>query len=63
MKKEYIAPMSSCHTVQIGSIMGQSQFETGKSSQNITVTEEEANEFTSRRRRSQWDDEEEDYDF
>ncbi len=64
MKKEYIAPTSSCHMVQLGSMIAQSRFQNGQQDpQKVTVTEEETNEFTSRRRHSQWDDEEEDYDF
>ena len=64
MKKEYIAPTSSCHIVQLGSMIAESRFTTGQENQNVTVTEETTNEFTSRRRHSQWDDEEEeDYSF
>ena len=63
MKKEYIAPTSSCHMVQLGSMIAQSRFQNGQQSQKVTVTEETTDKFTSRRRHSQWDDEEEDYDF
>ena len=63
MKKEYIAPTSSCHMVQLGSMIAQSGFQNGKDHQNVTMTEEETDKFTSRRRRSQWDDEEEEEGF
>ncbi len=58
MKKEYIAPTSSCHMVQLGSMIAQSRFQNDQQSQKVTVTEETTDKFTSRRN-NVWDDDEE----
>lgn len=59
MKKEYIAPTSSCHMVQLGSMIAQSRFQNGQQDpQKVTLTEETTDKFTSRRN-SVWDDDEE----
>ena len=60
MKKEYIAPTSSCHMVQLGSMIAQSRFQNDQQSQKVTVTEETTDKFTSRRN-NVWDDDEEDF--
>jgi len=59
MKKKYISPQTFCHVLaSVLPIAGSSLNPNATDPQTITVTNEEVDEFTSRRK-SVWDDEEE----
>ena len=62
MKKEYISPSSSIIDIKLSPLMTNSLDPNATGSQTITPddNEESPSEFTSRRR-SEWDEEEEDY--
>lgn len=59
MKKNYISPEAIVASVALPQMIAASQFTEDVDSQNITMSDEETDEFTSRRRRGVWDDEEE----
>ena len=61
MKKTYLSPGSSVVDVQLASLMKTSLDHTVEGPQTITpdVNAEAPNEFTSRRQRDLWEDEEE----
>lgn len=61
MKKNYIEPTLSITKVEL-TLMN--SFSENSDTQEVTIDpNEEADEFTSRRRRDVWDDEEEEEDF
>jgi hypothetical protein len=63
MKKKYISPQTVSHVLApMLPIAGSKLDPNASGQQRITVTEQEVDEFTSRRRRDMWEDEE-DEDF
>lgn len=62
MKKIYISPQTAC--IQVASVLplAASKLDSSQDDQSVTPTDEEYNgEFSSRRRRDLWADEEEDF--
>jgi len=60
MRKIYISPSISTYKVELSTIIAASSFSSsGNGDQQITISEVEVDEFTSRRRRDEWADEEE----
>ena len=60
MKKKYISPQTASHVLATVLPLATSKFDTSADSQDIILTEDEVNEFTSRRRRDIWADETDD---
>lgn len=58
MKKKYFSPETILMQVELHQMVAASTLSTTGDTQTVSISEEEVNEFTSRRR-SVWDDEEE----